>query len=433
MEFWNIFRANEVIRPSDSMIFGRYSEAGISESKLQIWDKSIAYYESGDYKSSILELLYYLINENNPNNVIINESNNLVDFSIHQGSKIVTGYFNNQYFRSEVQIAKGAELKIGLLRELTEITYELEYGRFALNKEDIITLVFDSYIEESSPYKLFYGLKEIALFADKKDDVLLVDFKNLKPINNAITIAVPDSEKLIKWDLLKKLISDCNNDTDENKNTLDKFQGAHTYILLAAIYKIDYLIKPESKIMEYIENADKDYFIDKSTDLTSKIKLLQECINNISEIPQSQFYNEIYNVVSTFSWTNHSSHSQIKDVIEAELKTFNWFYENKNYNICEAICSYIVGYLLYHFSLIPPIKELLQFYLELVEPQFFSKLNGTEGNDVITSLMIKKRINKISEKYKSKYPALEFISNTKNDDFHLNLRNILLTIQSYQY
>ncbi len=198
----------------------------------------------------------------------------------------------------------------------------------------------------------------------------------MKPINNAITIAVPDSEKLIKWDLLKKLISDCNNDTEENKNTLDKFQGAHTYILLAAIYKIDYLIKPESKIMEYIENADKDYFIDKSTDLTSKIKLLQECINNISEIPQSQFNNEIYNVVSTFSWTNHSSHSQIKDVIEAELKTFNWFYENKNYNICEAICSYIVGYLLYHFSLIPPIKELLQFYLELVEPQFFSKLNG---------------------------------------------------------
>lgn len=112
--------------------------------------------------------MYYLINENNPNNVIINESNNLVDFSIHQGSKIVTGYFNNQYFRSEVQIAKGAELKIGLLRELTEITYELEYGRFALNKEDIITLVFDSYIEESSPYKLFYGLKEIALLQTKR-------------------------------------------------------------------------------------------------------------------------------------------------------------------------------------------------------------------------------------------------------------------------
>ena len=81
-----------------------------------------------------------------------------------------------QKLRCSARIAKGEQLNVGLLRRLIEHNYGLKYSRYALDAEGYITIVFDTFLLDGSPYKLYYALKEIATHADKQDDLLISEF-----------------------------------------------------------------------------------------------------------------------------------------------------------------------------------------------------------------------------------------------------------------
>ena len=94
-------------------------------------------------------------------------------------------------------------------------------------------------------------MKELATKADKQDDLLVQDFTILESTDSEHITAIPLSEKEIKYEYLQKWI----------KQTLDtivsvdpeKFSGGNAYMLLALIYRIDFLIAPESKLLSDLE------------------------------------------------------------------------------------------------------------------------------------------------------------------------------------
>ena len=66
----------------------------------------------------------------------------------------------------------------------------------------MITLLFDTMMEDAFPYKLYYALKELALHADKHDDLLLNEFDFLKPISSHKLKPLSEKEKAFKLCLL---------------------------------------------------------------------------------------------------------------------------------------------------------------------------------------------------------------------------------------
>jgi hypothetical protein len=66
-----------------------------------------------------------------------------------------------------------------------------------------------------------------------------------------ISQAIPQSEKEIKYEYLQKWIGQAL-DTIASVDA-EKFSGGNAYILLALIYRIDYLIAPEGKLLYDLE------------------------------------------------------------------------------------------------------------------------------------------------------------------------------------
>ena len=69
---------------------------------------------------------------------------------------------------------------------------------------------------------------------------------------------MPETEKDIKFQFLQKWI----NETLDYINTLDaeKFSGGISYLLLSLVFRIDYLISPEGKILSELEKIASSYY-----------------------------------------------------------------------------------------------------------------------------------------------------------------------------
>ena len=93
------------------------------------------------------------------------------------------------------------------MRRLIELNYDLEYSRYALDDNNTITMVFDTYALDASPYKLYYALKEIATKADKMDDLLLDEFQMLRATDKSLQLPIPDVEKEIKYQFTTQAIT----------------------------------------------------------------------------------------------------------------------------------------------------------------------------------------------------------------------------------
>ena len=128
---------------------------------------------------------------------------------------------------------------------------------------------------------MYYGLKELATKADKQDDLLVQDFATLETTDSEHIISVSDAEKAVKYEYLQKWIKE----TLDYINTLDaeKFAGGISYMLLSLIYRIDYLITPEGKLLNDLEKIGGIYFkkdersvIEKSKDMIEEFKKFQQ-------------------------------------------------------------------------------------------------------------------------------------------------------------
>jgi hypothetical protein len=88
------------------------------------------------------------------------------------------------------------------MRRLLEMNFHLYYSRYAIQDEKLCMLM-DSSIETANPSKLYYGLKELAIKADKHDDLLIQDFTSLLPTGTDHLEDIPDEEKRLSIHIFK--------------------------------------------------------------------------------------------------------------------------------------------------------------------------------------------------------------------------------------
>lgn len=414
MGFWEkIFgRKTEQTVSAPKIRLGRFTDSYKSKSQYEAWDLALSKFENNDYLESYKVFFKYL-RDDKEDNVRWLEENGGIRFEILQGSKRVSGFADARQLKAEAKIAKANELSVAFMRRLVEANYSLDYSRYALDDENHLIIKFDTFTLDGSPYKLYYALKEVAINADKQDDLLLDEFSNmLTPVEMGSKIELSIAEKEVKYNFIKEEIETVLKDLDSGALSTEKYPGGVSYLLLSLAYKLDYLITPEGFIMETIERIHRSYFDNNDgKTMTQKNVAIRKELEKILKRSKELVFNELYSTSSTFGIMAPKGHDTLVGLIDGELPNMDWYEENNYPNVALAVTGYIVGNSLFNYALPKPTRELLELYYRITEPQFFAHLAippvfyDTEKNTYNTK-DIKSAVRKIVDENKDKFPSL---------------------------
>lgn len=390
--------------------FGRYSDAYKSSKKYRVWDDSMRLYEQGKYLSSYQVFLDYLKDEKEEN-VTYEVKGEEIYFSFLQGSKKVVGTINNTTISAVAKIVHCKDFNVAFMRNLLEKNYHLKYSKYAIDKEDDITITFHSSILDSSPMKLYYAFKELAVNADKEDDLLVNRFGPLEIINNRHVNSIDPEIKKIFYDYFIEEINKILSVNERGILNAEKYAGGISYTYLHLAYKLDYLIKPEGLLMEEIEKIHRTFFAEDGRNSYQKNQEIFEVYQKMKLTLEEDFYKELYNVTSTFGITSPVGHDRVVNFIDGELSNMNWYEKNGHSEIALAVPGYIVGYCTFYYSVPRPDREYFHLFYEITEGAFFKKLgynidfyNASEKK--FNSIAIKKEIKHIAKINRAFFPHL---------------------------
>jgi len=362
--------------PQPDVVFGRYTDAYKDKSKYEAWDAAMKEFNLENYTTYFEKFFYYLSDED-LGNVTFSTTEGVTYFEIFQGSKLLVGTADRNIIRVESKIAKADKINIGLLRRLLELNFTLKYSRYALDDNEWITMIFDAKSKDTNPYKLYYGLKELALNSDKQDDILESEFKSLSGINKTHIKDLSEAEKKIKFDYLQRSIADVFNIKELIKLNLDNFPGSISYLYLDVIYRLDYLLKPEGFVMEQFEKLHRAYYAQNGEAPGHKNLTLYNGLQEIQKRSYDELSAEMYQVTSTFGITQPSGHERLVEFIQKEIQNLQYYEVHGHDQIVQSICNYIVGYCLFNYSLPTPDKSFLHLYYMVTEYAFFKELGFT--------------------------------------------------------
>lgn len=414
--------------------FGRYSDAFKNDQQVNKWRSSDALFKEKKYIEAYNDFFHYLKDEK-AENVKHTVDGDKIDFEILQGSKKVVGTASTEKVHAEVRVVKCNKLGVAFMRKLMEKNYSLRYSRFALDG-DLIYMKFTTTTEDGSPEKLYYALKEIAIQSDKQDDLLVEEFSAIEPIDNGHIIPLTDGELQTKINWLRKYIDGAISDIEDNpqnKNDSDK-----AYSLLSLVFKLDYLISPEGKVMDLLEKAQSDYYRkNDNKNIQDKVAELIKKFKKIRELTDDQLKNELYRTTATFGLGSPTGHGVVADMIENIGKNVNAALEAKRNKPARAMEEYILGYSLFFYGLLKPTRRHYEFMLKLLNYDYFKELGFKRNyveNGKPNKSEISRKINAINQNFKEEYPNISVNSGSlKYHDMEHFIFSYLQAIQKLPY
>lgn len=391
------------------IVFGRYSDNNKPVAKANRWTDADNFYKEKKYKESIDAFFDYL-RDDTTQNVVYERNGNEGRFHLFQGSKIVRGSFNGELLKAEVALARMPQPSVPVMRRLLEMNFNLYYSRFALDNNRLC-MRFDSDLETASPSKLYYGLKELSTKADKQDDLLVQDFTILQTSDNDHIVTIPDAEKQVKYDYLQLWIK-------EALETIagldpDKFSGGIAYILLALIYRIDYLITPEGNLLYDLEKITGIYFKKDERPVLEKNRDMIEEFKKMQAKTKEEVFNGLFRSKYTFAIVAPQPYKTIADSIHGANQNLVWYRDNNYPYIATQIAEYGFSYCQYSYSLPKVITEFFQLYMMVNYAVYFTALGYRTAyydprKNQFDTEAISDRIKAIQAPWREKYPFMDF-------------------------
>jgi hypothetical protein len=357
--------------PADPGIpFGRYSDNNKPLAKVNRWTDADNFFKEKKYPES-LDAFFDYMRDDLAGNVVYERNGAEGRFEFYQGSKMVRGTFNHEELKAEVTLARMPQPSVPVMRRLLEMNFNLFYSRFALDNERLC-MRFDSDAEAASPSKLYYGLKELATKADKQDDLLVQDFAILETADSEHLAVVPQAEKEVKYQYLQQWIGE----TVELISGLDadKFSGGIAYLLLTLIYRIDYLVTPEGKLLNDLEKISGIYFKKDERPVIEKNRDMTEAFKAIKAIPKEEIFKYLLRSKYTFSIVAPQQYKTVADSIHGANQNMIWYRDNNYPYIANQITEYGIGFCQYSYSLPRAITELYHLYMMVNYSAFFKAL-----------------------------------------------------------
>lgn len=425
--FERLFGAPASNKPD--IAFGRYTDAYKTAVQLQAWDNAVQQFDQGNILQSYLDFFVYLKDPNTDNFRWQENQKGELTFEFSQGSRLIRGIVSEKKVKAESFIAQAEDLNVGFLRRLMEYNFNLKFCRFALSPENHITILFDSHSTDASPLKLQQALRELAIHADKQDDLLLDEFRTLRPVEPLQVTAITDAEKEVKYQYLRSEIETAFAVMDAAKPDPNQFPGGYAFLFLALAFRIDYLLRPEGYTMDVLERLHGMYFTKDDRTPQNKIVAMRKSLQQLLDRPREAVYAELYRTRSTFGINPPVNHERIAALIDVEMPNMDWHLQQNNEALAMAVPQYIVGYALFHFA--PPLPDRAFFHLffEITNPAFFGALGfPTPYTDVLgrpDKRAVTEAIRDIAATFKKMYPQL------KPDLSALDFSNTALFARSY--
>jgi hypothetical protein len=407
--------------------FGRYSDNNKSVEKVQRWTDSDELFKEKEYLQSIEAFFDYLCDDEQ-NNVVLERSDGITDFRIYQGSKVVRGRIDNEKITAEAAIAKMPDLSIPVMRKLLEMDFHLYYSRYAL-KNDKIMMLFDSDITSATPNKLYYGLKELATKADKQDDLLISDFKFLEPLDTDHIVPLSEEEKKIKFTFFQTWIKE----TLSYIDTLDaeKFSGGISYLLLSLVFRIDYLVAPEGKMLSDLEKIASSYYNKDDKSSAQRNPVMIEGFKKLLKKTEDEICEQFFRAKYTFAIVIPHNLKAVSEAIQTALQNMTWYRDNNYPDVANKVMEYGFAFCQYSYSLPRPLSDLFQLFMQINHPTYFKALGfhtnyyDDEKND-FNEDAVDDRIDSIIYYWKPKYPALAFKTKRLKFDTLVNFNQSFL-------
>lgn len=424
-----IFKRSKKIELNDNepaISFGRYSDNNKSVQKVEKWNEADSFFKEKKYHESIRAFFDYLKDEE-LENVVHETTKDGGKFHFFQGSKIIQGHYNAEILEAKVVLAIMPQPSVPVMRRLLEINFNLYYSRYSL-QDDKLYMMFDSSIPTANPSKLYYGLKELATKADKQDDLLIQEFTALLPTGIGHIEEIPEAEKEIKYKYFQKWIKEAL-DLVESVDA-DKFSGGIAYLLLAVVYRIDYLITPQSRLLSDLEKIVEAYFRKDDRLVTEKNQDMIDCFMKLSTKTKEDFFPYLFRSSYTFAIVNPQNHKTIADAIYNANQNIAWYKENKQPKIAAQISEYGISYCQYSYSLPRPVTELYHLFMMVNYQDYFKELGfnkeyfNAEKNELNQQAIVEK-VQSIEASWKEKYPNFSL----KTDK--LKFENIVSFNQSF--
>jgi hypothetical protein len=224
-------------------------------------------------------------------------------------------------------------------------------------------------------------------------------------------IQIPDSEKEIRDKHMRKWISE----TIELVNSLDatKFSGGISYLMLTLIFRIDYLICPEGKLLSDFEKVLGIYFKNDERPATEKNRDMVEALRKILDKPKSETFHDLFRSKYTFAIVAPTMFKSVVDSINSSLHSMPWYRDNNYPHIANQVMEYGISYCQYSYSLPSIVTEIFHLFMRINYSQYFAELgyeeryyNSSTGD--FNTREINAKIESIKEEWSPKYPKLNF-------------------------
>jgi hypothetical protein len=391
-----------------ALVFGRYTDANKSAEQLRNWNEAVKLFGEKKYMDAH-EAFFNYIRDAASDNVQFTRNGERIDFTIHQGSKLIKGTSTPEKVTAEVNIARFEKPSVAFMRKLMDLNFGFQYSRFAF-KDDLICMKFTSHMLDASPNKMYYSLKEISTKADRQDNLLVDEFKMLQSVDQEHVEHEAENVKEVKYKYTLKWI----NDALEQAAKLDeaKFAGAISFYLLNAAYKIDYLICPEGGLMTDMEKISGIYFAKDNKPFEEKNRAIIAEYKKILERPKEFFMNSFYNTRATFGIINASDQKTVADLVYNEIGNTTWYVQNNYPDVVRTIYEYIPGYCFFNYGMYTGTMAILHLLIELQNQDFFGELGFAPlmHNGVIDPEKVNARIAAINQKEVADYPNFNFMA-----------------------
>jgi hypothetical protein len=386
--------------------FGRYSDNNKSVDKVARWNQAEQAFREQDYGTCMDAFMDYL-RDDALENVVTERRGDMLDFRIYQGSKVVRGTCSPERLVAEVSLARMPEPIVPVMRRLLEQNFSLYYGRYALDG-DRLCMRFETDTRAANPNKLYYGLKELAIRADKQDDLLLEDFRQLHSLDQEHIQPLPDEECKVKCNWFRRFIQDTL--TQIEGLDPDKMAGGISYLLLGLAYRLDYLIAPEGALQQELEKVIALFYTKEEKPVVEKNTQMAEAFRRLAARSDAEIRPSLFRSVSTFSIVAPQPGKVVSESLFTAIQNMTWFRDNKQPRMAEQILEYGYSFCQYSYSLPRPLTELYHLFMQVNHPEYFhdlgfSPLYDQEKNEFAKSI-IEDIAEDIVERWNVKYPGL---------------------------
>lgn len=394
----------------DDIRFGRYSDNNKSLHKTRRWYDAEDAFKEKKYVDSFRAFFDYL-EDDEVKNVEFRQQGDRFSFEFFQGSKIVRGECDGSRVLAKVSLARMPQPGAAVMRHMLELNYSLFYSRAALDG-DLLYMCFDSDMQSANPNKLYYGLKELATKADRQDDMLVADFRALEQVDVQHVMPLSSRELDVKFRYFRKWIEEGLQRIDQlNK---DSFSGAISYLLLTILYRIDYLIAPEAKLLTDLEKINGIYWSKREElPVVERNQRMQDEFRKLLDWSKEDFEKNVYRTKATFAITNPPKPEKLKETIENSNQDSRWYIDNKYPDLAVVLTEYGLSYNQFSFSQPAVLSELFELFMRVLHPGFFDELGRQKmlyrpDSRQFAKGDIQQRIQQIVSRHKEKHPYLSF-------------------------